>query len=297
MDFKQLQSFISCVEYKSLSIASEKLGIAQPTISIHLKNLEEELGTKLIYRTSKSFEVTSKGKEFYVCAQNILKLRDDLISDWKNQKSNSIKLGVSTVQSNFILPEILLEYKKINENLHFAIEQKDSKQIISDVENGKFEIGLVGMSKESENLTFEEFYEDKLVLITPATEKFLAFKKQGSMVTESLLKEPIIIRETGSGSGKIASTILKDMGLGENQLQVVANMDNVESIKKLVIGGLGTSIMSENIVREYIETGKLLQFEFPTKFATRPLYIVYQKDHILNQSTMEFINFLTKFYK
>ncbi len=296
MDFKQLQSFIYCVEYKSLSVASEKLGIAQPTISVHLKNLEDELQTKLINRSSKSFQVTAKGKEFYVCAQNILKLRDDLLLNWKKQKSNTIKMGVSTVQSSYILPEILLQYNKSNENIHFIVEQKDSKQIINDVENGVFEIGLVGMSVENENLTFKKFYEDKLVLVTPVNEKFIALKEKSNSVTAEILHEPIILRESGSGSGKIASSLFKEMNFDENKLQVVANMDNIESIKKLVVGGLGISIMSENTVKDYVEDGKLLQFEFDENLAKRPLYIVYQKDHILNKSANDFIAFLTKFY-
>ncbi len=297
MDFKQLQSFIYCVEYKSLSVASEKLGIAQPTISVHLKNLEDELQTKLINRTSKSFQVTDKGKEFYVCAQNILKLRDDLILDWKNEKSNTIKMGVSTVQSSHILPEILLEYKKLNENINFIVEQKDSKQIIDNVLKGKFEIGLVGMAVENENLTFAKFYEDKLVLVTPKNNKFMQYKEKSDDVNFEILSEPIILRESGSGSGKVASNLFEEMNFNENKLQVVANMDNIESIKKLVVGGFGVSIMSENTVKDYVKNCELLQFEFNTKSAKRPLYIVYQKDHILNKSTTDFIEFLTEFYK
>ena len=80
MEFKQLESYIAIVKYKNLTTAAEALGISQPTISIHLKNLEEELHTRLIIRTAKNFEVTQRGQEFFICAQNILKLRDDLVN-------------------------------------------------------------------------------------------------------------------------------------------------------------------------------------------------------------------------
>ena len=65
MEFKQLESYIAIVKYKNLTTAAEALGISQPTISIHLKNLEEELHTRLIIRTAKNFEVTQRGQEFF----------------------------------------------------------------------------------------------------------------------------------------------------------------------------------------------------------------------------------------
>lgn len=65
MEFKQLESYIAIVKYKNLTTAAEALGISQPTISIHLKNLEEELHTRLIIRTAKNFEVTRRGQEFF----------------------------------------------------------------------------------------------------------------------------------------------------------------------------------------------------------------------------------------
>ena len=97
MEFKQLESYIAIVKYKNLTTAAEALGISQPTISIHLKNLEEELHTRLIIRTAKNFEVTRRGQEFFVCAQNILKLRDDLINSWNGREAEVIRMGVSTI--------------------------------------------------------------------------------------------------------------------------------------------------------------------------------------------------------
>ena len=94
MEFKQLESYIAIVKYKNLTTAAEALGISQPTISIHLKNLEEELHTRLIIRTAKNFEVTQRGQEFFICAQNILKLRDDLVNSWNGREAEIIRMGV-----------------------------------------------------------------------------------------------------------------------------------------------------------------------------------------------------------
>ena len=72
MELKQLQSFAAVVKYGSFTKAAEKLYISQPTISTHIRTLEEELGRQLILRTTKSIEVTEKGREVYGYVTNIL---------------------------------------------------------------------------------------------------------------------------------------------------------------------------------------------------------------------------------
>ena len=99
MDMKQLQSFTAVVRYRSFTKAAERLYLSQPTISTHIRNLEEELGTCLIVRTKRSVDVTPRGQELYECACNILSLRDNLIRRWSSNESRIIQLGASTIPS------------------------------------------------------------------------------------------------------------------------------------------------------------------------------------------------------
>ncbi len=82
MEFKQLQSFIEVVNYQSFTKAAEKLFISQPTVSAHITQLEEELHTKLIERTTKSISLTQSGEEVYRYVIKILGLKD--IITWRN---------------------------------------------------------------------------------------------------------------------------------------------------------------------------------------------------------------------
>ena len=267
MEFKQLESYIAIVKYKNLTTAAEALGISQPTISIHLKNLEEELHTRLIIRTAKNFEVTQRGQEFFICAQNILKLRDDLVNSWNGREAEIIRMGVSTIPSAYILPEVLPVFGKEHENVYFSIDQMDSQKVIDEVHKGTYDLGLVGMKTEDELLAFEQFYQDRLVVITPVKEKFLRMKEQKEMPVECLFQEPVILREEGSGSGKSAGRFLEKMGIKEEKLHVAARINDQESIKNLVAGGLGISIVSEKAVKDYVESRRLLQFSLPEEFS------------------------------
>lgn len=74
------------------------------------------------------------------------------------------------------------------------------------------------------------------------------------MPVECLFQEPVILREEGSGSGKSAGRFLEKMGIKEEKLHVAARINDQESIKNLVAGGLGISIVSEKAVKDYVES-------------------------------------------
>ena len=173
----------------------------------------------------------------------------------------------------------------------------DSQKVIDEVHKGTYDLGLVGMKTEDELLAFEQFYRDRLVVITPVKEKFLRMKEQKEMPVECLFQEPVILREKGSGSGKSAGRFLEKMGIKEEKLHVAARINDQESIKNLVAGGLGISIVSEKAVKDYVESRRLLQFSLPEEFAGREFYIVSQKNYSLKECAGEFIKCLKAYQK
>lgn len=296
MDFKQLRSYIAVVKYKSFTIAAEKVGISQPTISTHIRILEEELDSQLVTRTSKNFEITPRGWEFYECAQSILKLRDDMMDRWNGKEPKVIRIGVSTIPSAYILPEVVPSFERQHQDVCFVIDQGDSRGIIEAVHKGGFDIGLVGMRTDDEALVFKRFYQDRMVLITPATERYKTMQAQDPVPLKTLLAEPMILREQGSGTGKRAEQLLEKMGIVEENLSVTARMNDPESIKNLVAGGLGVSLISEKAVQGY-DPERLLRFELPSDLSERQFYIIYQKGYILKDHVEKFIDHLIKFYQ
>lgn len=297
MDFKQLQSYVTAVKYRSFSIAAEKLGISQPTISIHIKNLEEELDAKLVIRTAKSFEVTPKGQEFYDCVQNIIKLKGDLVCRWSGKEQKTICVGASSISSAYILPEALSAFRETNKDVIFEILQSDSKSIIEDVEKGRYDIGLVGMSEENEELNFIDFYHDHMALVTPVREEAKNLYNMEEFPWERILKYPWILRENEIICNNLVEKILQEYGYSQKDLYVIARMNDLEAIKKLVAGGVGITILPKKAVEDYRDEGKLLAFEIPKTSTRFPFYIVYKKDYILKSYVNCFVEFLQKYYK
>ena len=296
MELKQLESFVAVVTYRSFTEAAKQLRISQPTISTHIQALEKELQSTLIIRTTKSIELTIRGKELYECAVKMLDLKDHLLRKWKSVDEKIIRLGVSTIPSAYILPEFLPDFCKENPDIFFHATQSDSKRIIEGVLEDQMDVGLVGLKCEDDVLACIPFCEDELVVITPVADEFLELKKMENPLAE-LLKAPMILREKGSGTKAVAEQFLEKEGISKESIQVVAYMNDTEAIKNSVMAGLGISIVSKKAAEKLIEQERVLSFEFAKNTSGRKFYIIYRKDYQLKSFIHTFIEYVQKYYE
>lgn len=294
MDFKQLQSFVTVVQEESFTQAAGRLFVSQSTVSTHIHQLESELNTKLILRTTKSLQITPKGRELYEYALNILELKERMIQACSIESRRIIHLGASTIPSAYILPQLLAGFGKLHQDIYFIIHQSDSQGIINGLKDGLFNLGFIGMSCEDSDFYCQPFCKDRMVVITPVNEHFLQYKQQKENVLPELLREPLILREKGSGSKKMADNFLAHSGISEDELQIIARVNDQETIKNLVAGGMGISIISEKAAHNFLQEKRLLAFELPQAFSERSLYLIYRKNYLLPSYVKEFLGFISK---
>lgn len=292
MDFKQLKTFTEVVQQQSFTKAAEKLHISQPTISTHIAQLEEELHTKLLIRTTKALEITPKGHELYGYALNILELKERMLQACSVESQKIIHLGASTIPSAYILPQLLPEFGQKYPDIYFVIHQNDSQGVIDGLANGIFNLGFLGMAINQEDIVCEPFCQDHMVIITPINDHYLSYKKASKLPLDSLLKEPIILREKGSGSKKTADSFLESCHLEEKDLNITARVNDQEAIKNLVAGGLGISIISSRAAANFAAEKRVLVFELPSYMSQRNLYLIYRKNYLLPGYVKDFIRFI-----
>ena len=294
MDFKQLQSFVTVVQEESFTQAAVKLFVSQSTVSTHIHQLESELNTKLILRTTKSLQTTPKGRELYEYALNILELKERMVQACSIESQRIIHLGASTIPSAYILPQLLSDFGKLHPDIYFIIHQSDSQGIINGLKDGLFNLGFIGMSCEDSDFCCQSFCRDRMVVITPVNEHFLQYKQQKETVLPELLREPLILREKGSGSKKMADNFLAHSGISEDELQIIARVNDQETIKNLVASGMGISIISEKAAHNFLQEKRLLAFELPQAFSERSLYLIYRKNYLLPSYVKEFLGFISQ---
>ena len=151
MEFKQLEIFIKLVENLSFSTAATDLNISQPTVSLTLKQLEEELDTPLFLRSTRELKLTEAGNKLYGEAKAILAERDKIIDKFIHPERKVITIGASTIPAGYLLPSIVREFKKKHPDVYIKVEEKNSLETIKKVSLNAVDIGIVGMKTEDEN--------------------------------------------------------------------------------------------------------------------------------------------------
>ena len=296
MEFKQLEAFVAVVDYGSFSEAARKLYLTQPTISAHVRSLEEELHTKLILRTTKKATITTRGYQLYDSAVRMLEIRNNLLENFTGVKKHMIDLSASTIPSSYLLPEILAAFGKTHPDIYFHSIQADSAESINRVLDGTVDLALVGQNTRDETCVFLPFCQDKLVIATPITNHYLSLQNK-TVTFEDFIKDPIIIREKGSGTKKEMDLFLERIGITPSDLNVIARMNDLEGIKKSIVNGLGISILSARSAIDLQKTKQILLFPLEESAHKRTFYIVYSKNRILKPHVRQFIQFVQNFYR
>lgn len=295
MDFKQLRSFVAVADCGSFTKAAAQLYSSQPTLSTHIRQLEQELHAQLFLRTTKTLSITPRGQELYDYAVEVLRLQQRLLSGWA-QEANLLRLAASTIPASCILPELLPELRARLPEVALELYQSDSAGVLQALRTGRCEIGLVGMAEAAEDMRFAPFFRDRMVLIAPNTPEFSALQRRGASCDELLKRHPLLVREAGSGSAKHADDIFQALDLPRGQLRICAHLSDQQSIKNLVAAGLGLSLISEKAVQEECACGRLLRFPLPEGVAERQLLLVRRKSGALRPNAQRFWELVLSHY-
>ena len=295
MEFKQLEAFVAVVDYGSFSEAARKLYLTQPTISTHIRSLEEELHTRLIIRTTKKLTITPKGYQLYDSAVRMLAIRNNLFENFTGSKKQFIELAASTIPSSYLLPELMAGFGRMYPDVYFHSWQTDSAGAISRVLDGSVDLALTGQNTGDDSCIFIPFCQDDMVIATPVNGHYLQLKER-PVTFYDFLKDPIIIRERGSGTKKEMDIFLENAGIEPSSLNVVARMNDLESIKKSIVNGLGISILSARSAVDLKKTKQILLFPLEGTAHKRSFYIVCSKNRILKAHVRQFIQYVKNYY-
>ncbi|MBP5750488.1 MAG: LysR family transcriptional regulator [Firmicutes bacterium] len=291
MEMKQLRSYIAVVDHGSFTKAAEKTYTSQPTVSAHIKALEEELGVQLLERDTKNLRVTQKGRELYDCACGMLALQQRMLEKWENEDRKTLSIGVSTIPSGYILPGLLEGFRSEHPDVAISIHQSDSEEIEEAVEKGACDIGFIG-EEPGAALAGVPVAEDKTVLIAPNTPEFRKWIRGKDL--KMLLSQPMLFREKGSASRKSAEKLLELMGRDLQDVEVAASLNDQEAIKNLVEHGFGISFISSLAAEDRVRDGRLLAFDTGLPEAKRTFYLVRRKNVQLSDSAEAFVKYVQK---
>jgi len=295
MDFKQIEAFVFVAKYKSLSRAAEKLLLSQPTISTHISTLEEQLGVKLFDRLSKEVVLTEAGQVFYPYAVDILDLRErsqEAVKEFLNEISGHLHIGYSTVAAEFILPEVIKEFKEDYYKTFFTLDNGSTQNIIQRLSDGILDLAIVARKIPKKDLEYKVLTKDKIVLIVHKNHKFYT---RDSVFIEEIIGEEFITREVGSGTRASVEHAFKAKGYDFDSLNAVAVLSSTFSIRNAVKRELGIAFMSEMALSEEEHASGVKAIPVTDLVVEKDVYVVYSKNRTNKKLLKHFIETILKF--
>jgi len=277
---------------QSFSKAAKLLHMSQPAVSTHIKNLEEYYQGQLLTRTPQGVMLTKAGEVFYNYALKILDLQDEMeqqIETVFKHENNQVVIGASTTIGNVSLPCSIYLFKEQYPEVELCLNIANAEEVLSMVMSDVVDLGVVEGDSVSSTLKAIHVTSDELVLIVPPQHP-----AEGDVISlQDFLKQPLIMREDGSGTRKILENALARHGYSVNQLNVITEMKNIYAIKSAVEAGLGGSVMPLLAVRKEAYTGtlkvlRIIDMDMPLIFN-----IVYPNSRPLTTKAKLFIKFLT----
>jgi DNA-binding transcriptional LysR family regulator len=294
MDFRRLEVFVKVFQEKSFSKAGQVLYLAQPTISEHIRLLEEDLGLNLFDRQGKEVLPTRAGLLLYQYATQLMSLRREslrAIEQYKDKGRGDLLIGGSNIPGQYHLPPLLGRFKERFPRIRIRLFIGDTQNITERLLQGSIELGLVGAQAEHRQITSDFFTTDQMICVVPPGH---ALEPRKSIDPEEIMKLPFILREKGSGTRTAMEQAFKKIDLDLKDLQVVAEMGSNEAIRQAVKAGLGISIISRRAVLEDLEQGRLREAKIKKLPLIRNFYLITQTHRTLSPLAQEFKEFILK---
>jgi DNA-binding transcriptional LysR family regulator len=294
MDLWQLKIFCKVVELKSFSKAGKIVHLSQPTVSSHIKDLENHFDCRLIDRLAKEAVATKAGEILYGYARKILAFSDEAetaMAEFNGKIKGRLFIGGSTIPGTYLLPRIIGAFTRRYPEVTISLIVEDTMKIIDEILRGKLEMGVVGAKSGKRKICQNKLIEDELQLIVP---KYHPWGRRKSISLNLLLREPFILREKGSGTLTSIELSLASEGYAIEDLKVAAELGSTEAVRQGIKNNVGVSILSSLAVSEDLKIGSLKAIAVKGLKLKRNFYLTRDKYRSLSPLGRVFIEFLKK---
>jgi len=296
MNFNHLRVFVAVAQTLNYSKAGEALHISQPTVSVQVKKLEEELGIDLFEQIGKKIYLTEAGQTLYTYAKKIFGLADiakEAIEDLRGLNKGTISVGASTTAGIYILPQISKSFEHQNQGVEINLTIYNSQVIQDMVLTNQLEYAIIGdgVGIIPSDLYMLPICNDELVAVVSPEHPLARVR---SIAIEDLLKQRLVLRQKGSSTRDILEERAGRLGL---ELKASMQFNCVEAIKKAVEAKLGVSIVTKHAIASELKSGTLTVVNVIGIDLKRKLNLIYHKEKRFSPLGKAFLEFVQKAIK
>ena len=287
---KRLQVFHAVAKHMSFTKAAEALCMTQPAVTFQIRMLEEHFDTRLFDRSQGRIALTPAGTVALEYAERILALAGELdtrMRELSGQVAGTLLIGASTTIADFLLPQVLGEFKVQFPAVVPRLFVANSESVQERVAERALDVGFIEGDSRLPTLASDVCCEDELQVVCSPSHPLAHF----TLVTPRTLAEHAYIsREPGSGTREVIDRYLEKSGMARDALQVVMEAGSPEALKGLVATGLGFTVMSLATVVKEARLGELVTIPLAPRLI-RNLSVVYPKERIRSRHVNTFIAF------
>ena len=286
MDLRDLQVFLSVARHLNFTRAGEEVNLSQPSVSVRMRQLERDLGSKLFDHLGKRIALTEAGKLLVPYAGRVIAAMDDAsnaIGELQGLERGSLRIGASTTPGMYLIPRTIAHFKQRYPKIEIHLAVKDTQQIEEGVIRNEFDFGFVGGHLAGDEVDVLPWMTDELILIVPVGHRLAGRRR---VKPQDLSKEQFIFREQGSATRAVVAAHLRKWLI---EARAVMEMANPESVKKAVQNGLGIAFISSFAVESELKAKTLIAVKPQDLQIRRELKIVYRKDKHLSPAARAFL--------
>lgn len=246
--------FLSVARAGSISGGALAARVSQPAVSKQVSALEDELGVKLLHRLPRGCRLTEAGELLAAQGRRWLSIEEEAeraVAQWRGLQRGRLAIGASQTIGAYLLPRMLADFHRKHPEIELVVRTENTEKIEDALKNGAIELGLTEGAAEAEELHSEKFFEDELVGVAPAGHVLI---DKGAIKAKEFCREPMILREVGSGTRAIFDRALTKKGLS---CRPVLELSSPEAIKQAVSCGMGVAILSRLVVEAEVRAGTL----------------------------------------
>ena len=242
MTITQLQYILAVAEYKNFTLAAEKSFVTQPTLSMQIQKVEEELDVIIFDRSKKPIQITEVGEKIVNQAKNIVleaTRMKDIVEQQKGFIGGQFKLGIIPTVMPTLLPMFLKNFTNKYPKVKLIIEELNTNEIIKKLKNGHLDAAIAATPLQEEKLKEVVLYFEPFVAYVPSTN--LIYNKEKIQLSDLDIDE-ILLLQDGHCFREGILNLCKNAGHNENA-RFQLESGSFETLIKLADEGMGTTLL------------------------------------------------------
>ncbi|GAA4012388.1 LysR family transcriptional regulator [Hymenobacter fastidiosus] len=270
-DFR-LRVFQSVARHLSFTKAAQELFVTQPAVTKHIRELERLYGQRLFERRGNRVSLTTAGRLLLTHADAVETLHQQLtdqLHTLHDETAGRLRLGASTTLAQYVIPAILPAFQQRYPHVELTLLNANSEQIAEALLHGHIDLGFVEGQVKNRDLHYELLLHDELLAVRKATP---AGPSAGSLTLAEVLRQPLVLRERGSGTLEVLEFALRAHQIKISELRVAFYLDNTEAIKAYLeaapdcIGFVSKRALAKEVAAGELEVLPIPELHLPRRF-------------------------------